>query len=198
MTRLLRVAALLLLFLAHAAVHAPAQATARSGAAGPRVRAGLSTGLFFAPNPGDAFSMPSSVSGVVRVDDLLISPLVVTARVTVIPYLAAAKGFADSVMVMPELAVGLSGMVRPTPDLGLNAMFLLGGGGYRRASPVGRDVVARRPLAKASVSLGAASGRWRYVLQLHYRALFDQAVVHTFEPTFVVLYTVFAQEGEDE
>ena len=169
-----------------------------TASAQPTIGLGGGTGLFFAPNPGDAYQIPVSTTGLVRLSIDRNVRLTTELSVAFLPYVAADEMFGRSFMVLLEARAGATKELAAYTDGGLALRFLAGGGLYvRRIEGVRASGVTRRPFVSIGPSASVSVSDWEYEIGVRYRVLLDRTPVHTLEPSITFLYRARAQEDTE-
>lgn len=166
-----------------------------TAAAQPTIGFGGGTGLFVAPNPGDAYGVPVSTTGLVRLSTHGPTRLTGELSFSILPYIAVDELFGRSLMVLLDARVGATKELASYADGGLALRLLAGGGLYQRRIDGGRaSGVTRRPLISIGPAVAISISNWEYEIGVRYRVLLDRAPVHSFEPAITILSHARAQE----
>ena len=148
---------------------------------------GLSTGAFFAPNPGDAYLVPVTTGVDLRLSLGETVALLVGGLFAAYPFVSLDEAFGPSLMVTGEGYVGARFTVPILRGSRLLVGLLAGGGGYSRTI-AGADgaQTSRRPFYAAQAYVGVGHGPWDYELGTRYRLLLESELIHTLEPVILI------------
>lgn len=151
------------------------------------------SGVLLVENPGSAYGTPTTAYlgiGVLPQRRRLYAG----GSVTVAPFLVRDERFRQSTLFVGEVDLGY--IVPTIGNLGIDIAAIASAGGYLRTSTTDGGESARRPTAGAAIRLSTTpQGRWWYAFEIRYRGIFDNAVVHSVQPSVGVGY-VFGSSRE--
>jgi hypothetical protein len=156
------------------------------------VSAVAGSGVLLVENPGGAYGTPTSAHlGIAVVPQR--RRFSAGGFVTVAPFLVKDDRFQRSTLLIGELDLGY--LFPFAGDLGIEIAAIASAGGYLRTSTVNGGESARRPTAGGAVRLSTTPQRgWWYAVEVRYRAIFDNAVVHSVQPSVGVGYAFRSAE----
>ena len=147
------------------------------------VQSGLSSGVFLAPNPGEAYGTPVVTELAAEIVVPTAVPLTAGVWLGVAPFLPIEESFGRSMLTLLEIGAGTRVRLMRLDGGGFYADGLIGGGFYTRVTEGERAAgTARRPTALLRTGIGMAARSWEYQLTFVTRVLFDQQPVVALAP----------------